>query len=43
MFPILHSLCYYTIVLRDRANMQGKKALKMLKEYYESSSHREGK
>ena len=48
IFPFSKSLCYHTIVLRDRAKQdpeltQRKKVLEMLKEYYESFSHREGK
>ncbi len=46
VFPFSDSLCYHTIVLREEDKTQRKKAkdmLKILKEYYESFSHREGK
>ena len=46
VFHFYETLCYHTIVLREQDKTQRKKAkdmLKMLKEYYESFSHREGK
>ncbi len=46
VFPFSISLCYHTIVLKEEDKTQRKKAkdmLKMLMEYYESFSHREGK
>ena len=43
VFPFSFFPCYHTIVLREQEQQHRKKALKMLKEFYESFSHREGK